>query len=144
MSYRIPGPAAGLTDDVWNEISTAPCPRCRRTVRVESFCGGPATVTAGTQGWRTSAAEGCIRGCDSPSAPLRGGPTRANALSYVVHEARNALVPARFHVDRLIATSTDDAQRRRLDAIRRGLVRVLDMVEELTPLLDDDNAPAAH
>jgi signal transduction histidine kinase len=48
----------------------------------------------------------------------------------IAHEVRNALVPARHHLDALLATATEPG-RERVEATRRGVVRVLGFVDEL-------------
>lgn len=48
-----------------------------------------------------------------------------------VHEARNALVPAKFHLDSLRQTLTDPRHLDRLDKIWQGVQRALNMATEI-------------
>ncbi|MEM9459983.1 MAG: HAMP domain-containing sensor histidine kinase [Myxococcota bacterium] len=48
----------------------------------------------------------------------------------IAHEVRNALVPVRHHIDALRRTGLEGAEER-LDAVRRGVVRVLEFVDQL-------------
>jgi signal transduction histidine kinase len=49
----------------------------------------------------------------------------------IAHELRNALVPVRHHVVELLRVEVLDAAHDRLEAVRRGVVRVLDFVDQL-------------
>src|SRR5262249_4695859 len=49
----------------------------------------------------------------------------------ITHEVRNALVPVRHHIDALRDASSGDTNLERLHKARRGVVRVLDFVDEL-------------
>lgn len=72
---------------------------------------------------------------DGRSITTRSDPTASQATidqtRLIAHELRNALVPARHHADTLLRDSALAAERGRLEAIRRGVVRVLDFVDEL-------------
>jgi signal transduction histidine kinase len=48
----------------------------------------------------------------------------------IAHEVRNALIPARMQLESL-RSSVGDSQMHRLDAVRRGVVRVLSFVDEM-------------
>lgn len=64
--------------------------------------------------------------------PVRNRPAEqaVEQAKMIAHEVRNALIPARHHVDAL-KTSVPEAQAGHLDNARRGIVRVLTFVEEL-------------
>lgn len=61
----------------------------------------------------------------------------------IAHEVRNALVPARHHLDALLAASTEESSRDRVEATRRGVVRVLGFVDELVATSELVEEPAA-
>lgn len=73
-------------------------------------------------------------------ASLVGGATSAVTEAtieqnrMIAHEVRNALVPARHHIDQLLAASPTPAAASRVDAVRRGVVRVLDFVDQLVSM----------
>lgn len=54
----------------------------------------------------------------------------------ITHEVRNALIPVRHHIDALRAVGTDDAMLQRIDKARRGVVRVLEFVDDLVATTD--------
>ena len=59
----------------------------------------------------------------------------------IAHEIRNALIPVRHHIDALLASS-GEVQRKRLDASRRGVVRVLEFVDDMIATSELVNEPA--
>lgn len=64
-----------------------------------------------------------------------------------VHETRNVMVPARHHVDRLLEGNVTPAQRDRLLAIRRAVVRMLAAAEDVASgasAITDRSATDAH
>jgi signal transduction histidine kinase len=63
---------------------------------------------------------------------LREGATEAavEQTKLVAHEVRNALIPARIRLEALRA-AMPESQVSRLDAVRRGIARVLSFVEEM-------------
>lgn len=63
---------------------------------------------------------------------LRSGPTEAavEQTKLVAHEVRNALIPARIRLEALRA-AVPEPQVRRVEAVQRGIVRVLTFVEEM-------------
>lgn len=60
----------------------------------------------------------------------------------IAHEVRNALVPARHHIDALLQTIGNSKYRPRIEAARRGVVRVLDFVDQLVATADLVGEPA--
>lgn len=58
----------------------------------------------------------------------------------MAHEVRNALVPVRLHLDALISSGTLDASR--AERARRGVVRVLDFVDQLVTTADMLDEPS--
>lgn len=54
----------------------------------------------------------------------------------IAHEVRNALVPVRHHVDAILNSASEAPPRARLDAVRRGVVRVLEFVDQLVVTAD--------
>lgn len=73
---------------------------------------------------------------DDERASLVGGATTAAAdatieqTRMIAHEVRNALVPVRHHIDHLLALRSPTPEPR-IDAVRRGVVRVLDFVDQM-------------
>ncbi len=63
---------------------------------------------------------------------LRSGPTEAavEQTKLVAHEVRNALIPARIRLEALRG-AVPELQVSRVEAVRRGVVRVLTFVEEM-------------
>lgn len=59
----------------------------------------------------------------------------------IAHEIRNALIPVRHHIDALLASS-GEAHRTRLDASRRGVMRVLKFVDDMIATSELVNEPA--
>jgi len=54
----------------------------------------------------------------------------------ITHEVRNALVPVRHHMDALRTASTEPDTAGRVEKARRGVVRVLEFVDELVATSD--------
>jgi signal transduction histidine kinase len=54
----------------------------------------------------------------------------------ITHEIRNALVPVRHHIDAIRTASPDPSTAARVDKVRRGVVRVLEFVDELVATTD--------
>lgn len=78
---------------------------------------------------------------DEAAAALQSrGPSTAAAsgqlTKLITHEVRNALIPVRHHIDALRATSMDAAMLQRIDKARRGVVRVLEFVDDLVATTD--------
>jgi signal transduction histidine kinase len=78
---------------------------------------------------------------------LRGhGPSATDAsgqlIKLITHEVRNALVPVRHHIDALRAGNPDGPTVERIDKTRRGVVRVLEFVDELVATSDLVAEPA--
>lgn len=61
----------------------------------------------------------------------------------ITHELRNALVPARHHIDSILAVVTSEpAVVSRARAARRGIVRVLDFVDQMVTMAEVIKEPA--
>jgi signal transduction histidine kinase len=83
---------------------------------------------------------------DERPVVLQGPGTRASDAAIeqtrlIAHEIRNALIPVRHHIDALLASS-GEAHRKRLDASRRGVVRVLEFVDDMISTSELVNEPA--
>jgi nitrogen-specific signal transduction histidine kinase len=84
---------------------------------------------------------------DERSAVVHGRGTAATDATreltkLITHEVRNALVPVRHHMDALRATHTEEDIADRIEKARRGVVRVLEFVEELVATSDLVSEPA--
>lgn len=84
---------------------------------------------------------------DERSAVIHGRGTAATDATreltkLITHEVRNALVPVRHHMDALRATHTEEDIAGRIEKARRGVVRVLEFVEELVATSDLVSEPA--
>jgi signal transduction histidine kinase len=76
------------------------------------------------------------RGAVVPLATMPPSATEAVIAQarMMAHEVRNALVPARHHLDALL--DVGDAHRPRVEKARRGVVRVLEFVDQLVATAD--------
>lgn len=76
------------------------------------------------------------RGAVVPSTAMPTSATEAtiDQARMMAHEVRNALVPARHHLDALLDAGAAD--RPRIEKARRGVVRVLDFVDQLVATAD--------
>lgn len=85
---------------------------------------------------------------DDESANVFGGePSRATDATIeqtrmIAHEVRNALVPVRHHIDHMLGGLPSPPEGPRLDAVRRGVVRVLDFVDEMVATSELLSEPA--
>jgi signal transduction histidine kinase len=74
------------------------------------------------------------------------GPTASDATieqtRMIAHEVRNALVPVRHHIDALLATPAEVPASGRIEAARRGVVRVLTFVDEMVATSELVDEPA--
>ena len=60
----------------------------------------------------------------------------------VAHEVRNALGPARYNIDELIAEGLEPHHRARIDAVRKGVLRVMEFVDQLVATSELITEPA--
>lgn len=77
--------------------------------------------------------------------PLRGPGARDAVIAQtrlITHEVRNALIPVRHHLDAMLKAK-HIPQRERLDAARRGVVRVLSFVDEMVATSEIADEPPA-
>ncbi len=76
---------------------------------------------------------------------LQLGPSATEAAveqsRLITHEVRNALVPVRHHIDALLATGAGGPEER-LHAVRRGVVRTLEFVDQMVAVSELATEPA--
>lgn len=86
----------------------------------------PAAVAALLDDERAAAVQG-------PAAATASDATIAQSR-LITHEVRNKLVPARHHLDALLAEASGSPQSARVEAARRGVVQVLDFVDPMVAI----------